>query len=58
MILTYAILSTVLLLFISVIWSKNGWPNILIKLIFIASFVYGVVVSLHLAGWLIAIPGA
>lgn len=37
-------------MFLTLIWSKSGWPNFLLKLAFFAMMIYGIVLSLSFAG--------
>ncbi len=51
----YLILSTSLLFFLSFIWSKSNLPNILFKLLFFASAVLGLILTLQFFGYIISI---
>lgn len=41
----FVLIATVLLAFVASIWSSKGWPNIIVKLVFVLAAVFGAIVT-------------
>jgi hypothetical protein len=46
----FLVLSTIALGFVAVIWSNNGWPNVILKMTYSGLTIVGVFISLKFLG--------
>jgi len=51
---TFNVLSTVLFIFLFIIWQKSDWINVLVKYTFIIMSIYGIFICLKDFGFIIA----
>ena len=52
----YIYISTAIFALLSLIWTKKGWFNLLLKVVFFTMTISGIINALHVAGFVIVMP--